>query len=608
MHVLCFLAENALRTVSRDEIFRHVWPDTAVSDEVLTVAISTIRRALDDDARSPRFIRTLTKRGYKCLVRPVALPGIEASGLPSPLPHGTASLTGSPRQLPQPPAAPHGGPASSDGKRSGKRRVRVLGALTISALLALGVFLARAGREEPERPGRVRSIAVLPLAYYSSDETRRYVADGLTEELTTSLAKIEGLEVASRGSAVLSARSSPPKPLSEMARELGVEALLEGAIQVEQDRFRLHVQLIDAVTEHHLWAEDYDRPLADLLDTQAELAADVARAISGRATSVATRPLADPEAYDLYLKARYFRNLETDGGLAEGAAILERVVARSPRFASAHAALAETLLLQIERGGLSAAAGFGRVKVAADRALALDPDLASAHLARAAVAFSADWDFGLAERSFLRSLERDPDDLLSLKWYARFLTAMGRHERALSVSRRIQELDPESYVNLAYVQSLGFAGHYDEALARLGELAAIIPEQRAVRAAYAHVYSQMGLHEEAVEAFLDFLKATGLPEPALQELTATHRRDGPLAVYRALGSEESLIPSTVVKAKLQAILGNYDEAFALLQRAVEARDMNVLWVRVDRSFAPLWPTPRFRELAANIGLPEVPVG
>ena len=568
MHVLGFLADHPERTVAREAIFDHVWPGTAVTDDVLTVAISTLRRALGDDAKNPSFIRTLPKRGYRLLVSPCA------NGKPQ-----------SSKTNPQP----------------DRRRVRYTAMAAGLLLLPLSVVLYQSWKSEGnlDHPS-IRSIVVLPFKDYSEAPTRQHIADGITEALTMRLAKTGNFAVTPRSTAERYGGSGQSH--GQIGRELGVEAILEGSVQVSGGQFRLHAQLIDAQTERYVWAETYDRPLEDILRLQSELAVTVISRIEDRTVPAEEAPTVNPKAYDLYLKARYLRNQASPESVSGAVESLERSIELSPEYAKAHAALAEVLFLQVELGLLPADIGFSKGLESAERALALDPDLPEAHAAKAIAAFGLDWDFVEANQEFELALEGGDQNIVTLKWYVRYLVVMRRFKEAVEVAHRIQEIDPYSYVNLSHVHALSYSGRHEAALDRLREIQSLLPSAPGIHAAYAQIYMRLKRHDDAARSLLDYAEAAQWPAPLLEAIRETFATGGAEATYKYLASEGSPLTSAALRAKFHAMLGENEEALRLLQQSVSSRDMNVLWMDVDSSFDHLRSSARFRELVRELGL------
>ncbi len=567
MDVLCLLADRAQTVVSREAISEHVWPDTIATDDVVTVAVSTLRRELRDDAKHPTFIRTLPKRGYSLLVRPEF-----DSELPA-----------------------------RDGSSSRRTRALLIAGTGVAAV-ALSLALLHSAGDRTSPLESITSIAVVPLENISGDPSQQYLADGITDALTTHLAKRGQLRVAPGASTRRLVQAG--HPIETVALELGVDALLEGSVQVSDRTLRLHVRVVDSDGKRYLWAEEYDRPLEDLFAIQSELVAAVTASIEGRELPVETLAPVSPEAYDLYLKARYLRHRETNEDLVLAAKSLEESIDLSPEFAPAYTLLAESLFTQVERGLLPPAVGFTRGREAAEAALSLDPDFPDAHAAKAIAAFSLDWDFPLAGREFSRAVVDDGDgiSISTLKWYARYLVVVGKPDEALAIAERIQEQDPYSYVNLSHVLALSYAGHYEMALDRLEQLASLLPATPRIHVTYAQVHAQAGNHEDAMRSFLKFAEFMPWPPDPLNAIREAFESGGTEGAWRYLAGPDSPLSSAAFRARFHAMLGNDEIALSLLEEAIADHDMAVLWANADSCFDGLRSSDRFREILGAIGL------
>ena len=573
MDVLCLLARGEGRTVPKERLFKEVWHDAAVTDDVLNVAVSSLRRALDDNARSPVYIETIPKRGYRLLLKPTA--------------------------------------AKEDSLRNWICRPRTAGLLVVASLavviLGLSIF-PRGRRQATEISGTSTqpSIVVLPFSNFS-DQDRQFLADGLTEAVTTRLAKTGRLSVVSRTTA--QRFSGTTRSVREIGEELGVDLVLEGSVQLSGERLILHAQLIDAATDRHLWADEYDRTQRDLLEIQFEVANAVVKLVGGGEDHDPPPSEVAPEAFERYLHARYLRHQGSRESLDQAREKLSTVIRESPRFALGHAALAEALLLSGERGWMPADEASSRARLHAARALVLDPGLAEAHAVLAVAAFVHDWDFHQAGRSFAKAMQANPSDVATLRWYVQFLVASGEQEQALVTTRRIERLDPDSWTSLLHITTLACAGAYEAAVERLARLEQRMAPDAATLFAKAFVLGQMARHDEAAETYLAFAELAGLPLP-VAELRALLGRDGARAVYAHLAGYTGPLSTPTFRARFYSLLGRTDDALDQLDQAIRGRDMSVLWISVDRAFVNLRTRPRFQDLvkATRLGLPPKTTG
>ena len=413
--VLLALLERPGEVVSRQELQHRLWPDdTFVEfDNNLNHAISRLRDALGDSTESPRFIETIPRRGYRFIAALVV--SAAAPEVPAVVPEVVPALAGP------------------------KRRSRVAGAVAVVTIVAAvaGGFYWRQ-RTAPSASS-IRSLAVLPFQNLSGDADQEYFVDGMTEALILELSRIRPLRVISRTSAMHYKTTTKRAP--QIAGELGVDALVEGSVQREGNRVRVTVQLIHAPTDAHLWANSYEREMESILALHRE----VAQAISGeiRSTVVATRPnedratrRIDPDVYQLYLRGRHLLNRQTEPELRQALAYLQQVVERDPTYAPAHAAIATAWDAMAAAGSyVPPREGFPKARAAAERALALDPGLAEAHVRLAGVTELYDWRLDAAETYYKRILEFAPNDTETLQRYSLFLSRTGQGERGSRVGR-----------------------------------------------------------------------------------------------------------------------------------------------------------------------------
>ncbi|MGE5327303.1 MAG: protein kinase domain-containing protein, partial [Deltaproteobacteria bacterium] len=317
---------------------------------------------------------------------------------------------------------------------------------------------------------KIQSIAVLPLANFSGDPKQEYFADGMTDELITNLGKISSLRVISRTTAMRFKGTT--KTLPEIARQLNVDAIVEGSVQCSGDRVRISAQLIEARREKHLWAESYERELRDVLALQSEVARAITHEISATVTvdeleRLATAHAVNPEAYRLYLEGRYQFSKRTPSAFKKSLQLYKRALKLDPDYALAYAGLAESYgILPFYGGGLPKSS-FPKARETAQKALALDDSLSEGHAALGFVLFYGNWIWMAAEKEFKRAIEIKPNYVIVHHWYAEYLSAMGRHEEAIAEVKRAQELDPLSPLLLAVGGEANiFAGRYDEAVAQ----------------------------------------------------------------------------------------------------------------------------------------------
>lgn len=449
-----------------------------------------------------------------------------------------------------------------------------------------------------------RSIAVLPFANLSPDPEHEYFSDGVTEEILTSLAKIDGLKVISRTSVMRYKGAS--RSLREIGRELGVASILEGSVRHAGGRVRITAQLVDAASDAHLWAERYDRDLEDILAIQTDVAERIVEALQGRLSAQDRARLegpttADRTAYEETLKGRWFANRRTPGDLARAVQHFERAIAADPGYAPAYAglAIASVLTFHWERPGSRSARD--RAMEAAARSIEIDPRHGDAWAARAMVRiFDRDWS--AAEADFRRAVEASPGDAQTRQWFAHLLACLGRYEEANAEIERALELDP---LSLAVITESGnvfmMARRYDDALARYRQAIDLDPAFKPVRYKLFEAYLALGRMQEAA--------CEALSLELVDAKSADPRDTGPAAERRFL---ESLLAHAGRNfwplfhiATTKAALGRFEEALDDLEAARDAGDWYLVRAAVSPHCDPLRSEPRFAAFLASIGLADV---
>jgi len=459
---------------------------------------------------------------------------------------------------------------------------------------------------------KIESIAVLPLANLSGDPEQEYFADGMTEELITNLGKISALRVISRTSVMR--YKGTKKPLPEIARELNVDAVVEGTVQRSGNRVRITANLLHAPTDQHLWAESYERDLRDTLALQSEVAQDITNKIQIKVTPqqqarlASARPV-NPEAHELYLKGRYEWNKRTEQGLKKGLQYFEEAIAKDPNYAPAYAGLADSYHLLADSGFLPARDVDPKAKAAALKALEIDGDLADAHASLAILLADFDRDWTSAEREYRRAIELNPGYATAHHFYALLLSALARHDEALREIEEARKLDPLSVrINANVGLVLYFARRYDAAIEQVRKALELEPNDEASHEYLGWAYLQKGMHQEAVA---EFQKAANQRSGALAPLAGlaeayaiAGKRDDAhrlLNQLKALSGQTHVVPYLI--ADIYVGLGEREEAFAWLERAFEAHDPPLVWLKVDPDLDPLRSAPRFQDLLRRMNFP-----
>ena len=462
----------------------------------------------------------------------------------------------------------------------------------------------------------IRSLAVLPLRDLSS-ETQESFADGMTEELISNLARFGAIQITSRTSAM--SYKGTKKRIPEIARELNVDAIVEGSVTRSAGRVHVTAQLIDAASDKNLWAETYDRELGDVLALESELAQGIARAIrlqlspheEARFAKEAVGRRVDPAAHDAYMRGRYFWNKRDKEGFARALVEFQAATDADPLYAAAYAGLADTYN-QLGYNNLQAPGdAFPKAKAAATKALELDPGLAEAHASIGYVKMYYDWDFAGAERDFQEAIRLSPNYAPAHQWYAYLSTClerpMGESVGHAETARRLDPLSPSSYTDLAFV--LFYYGKLDEALENVNAALALDPKFPLSYFWLARIYTNEKRFADAQAALekTEFL-STWTPTMAARGIldAAWNRPEEArkvLAEFAAMGRAGKYV-SPYATAGIHAWLGEKDEALLLLEAAYRERTHWMLWLRRDPRWNPLRDDPRFKDLTKRVGLPS----
>jgi TolB-like protein/DNA-binding winged helix-turn-helix (wHTH) protein/Tfp pilus assembly protein PilF len=580
--VLRYLVERPGRLVTREELLHEVWADVTVTDESLTKCIADIRKALSDDAQE--IIRTVTRRGF------IFQPEVREVQTPSP-------------------EAPQLERASAGRWSLGRRALLLAGAV----LLILGAGLVwLQGREHWfGRRAAFEAIAVLPFESLSDGADQQYLAEGITQALITGLGQASPLRVIARTS--VNQYQKPKKSLQEIAEELKVDVVVEGTIAQSGNRIRVTASLIQVSPEKHLWAHSYERDLRDALALQNEVAGAIADEIQGKLTPQqrsrlgSDRPV-NPEAQIAYWKARYFLNGRRSEETARKAIeYSEQAVRIDPAWGQAQAALAMSYVMLGNLGEVPSEVE-PRARMAAERAIALDDELAEAHTALSEVLFFR-WDWAGTEREARRAISLNPSDALAYNRLANYLAAVGRADESVAAIKRARQLDPFSFrINRDVGKLLYFARRYDEALGELRQAGDMQPDSSAVDVWIVKSYLKKGLADEAITMDMRIHERDGFSADSLDALRAAYARKGSLGYWTKLkevklqGSDSGGTDYAYDLTEIETYLDNKHEAFHWLEKHYQDHGIYILWIKVDPSLDPLRSNPRFSALLQRIGL------
>ncbi len=613
LHLLIFLVQNQGRLIERRELLTAVWGDVFVTDHVLNRSIGQIRKVLGDDPKEPRYIETVPTLGYRFIAAVQAETEVDAEEAATP---STAASEDADIQLAPLAASVVAGslvasPASEATlpKRHAEvprlRRLILAGFLCLAAILCVWLRFWRVHAETP-----IRSLAVLPLDDLSPGAREDYFADGMTDELITELARIPGLRVVSRTSVMQDKGSR--KPLAQIARELNVDAIVEGSVVRSGARIRIIAQLIDVRSDRHLWAHTFEESSGDILSLQDNVAREIAIQTRSVLTPAAQAELTNaravsPEAHDDYLRGLYFIQ-RRDGDLA--VSYFRKAIELQPDYGAANAGLAEAEVTQVLANGQRAAEVMPSAIAAAKRAIELDPLSGQAYTALGAIDAVYLYDWNAAERNLRKGIELSPSNADAEIWYAVYLTSVGRPADAVNAMQRAIALDPLSFwANRLLGSMLYYARRYDESIAALNRAAEIAPDRFAyVHGWYSENYELQGRYNEAVESDLEDL-ATRLSPHDAASLRSAFQSGGWSAYQQA--RIKILLPHSMNECLMNPIatsyarLGNFDEAFRWLNHDLDNRCGKTIFdISADPRLDKLRQDPRFAPLRRRANLPQ----
>jgi TolB-like protein/DNA-binding winged helix-turn-helix (wHTH) protein/Flp pilus assembly protein TadD len=603
--VLRVLLERHGEIVTRDELKRKLWPaDTFVDfDDGLNTAVRKIRDALGDSAEKPSYIETIPRRGYRFVGR---LADVAPAILPSPVEGSRGSVEPDKANV----AAASSYAAEANQKTFFSRHRRVLLAAVV-ALAAISVALAlyRGSAKGAKQPP-IRSLAVLPLKNLSGDPTQEYLADGITEGLIGRLSGIHNLRVISRTSVMRLKDTHLSVP--EIAKTLQVDAIVEGSVIREGSRIRVHAQLIRAATDEHFWSEAYDRELRDVLSLQSDVAQSIARRVEVTITGeeqarLSSARTVNPEAYEAYLKGRYYWNKRTADSMPKAALYFEQAISRDPGYGAAYSGLADCNSGLAWHGFMSPAEVLPKAYAAAQKAVEIDPQSAEAH-ASLALVLDHKWDWAGAEAEFKRALELNPQYANAHHWYGDYLSIQGRHDEAQVEAKRALELDP---LNLMIGTWVGFryylARRYDGAMEQSRNTVDLDPNFAAAHLILGESYVQQGKHKEALDELEKAASLSGgsplyTAQVAVSLALAGEKKEA-LRVIRELrniSTKRYVSPYGI--AQIYAALNDKQQTYNWLETAYRDRAVWMSYLAVDPVFDSIRSEVRFRDLLHRLGL------
>ena len=575
LRLLLYLIQNRGRLVRKQELLDAVWADTVVSESALTRSVGLLRKTLDDDSREPRFIETVPTAGYRFVAHVETTAAAEPAGMEPLTP---------PAPSPRPPTPPR--------PRSHFR----LAAILIACLALLAVAWLFATRR-PSAP--IRSLAVLPLNNLSGDPSQEYFADGMTDELITELARIPNLRVVSRTSVM--ARKGTRRPLPEIARELNVDAIVEGSTVRSGNRIRITAQLIDARTDRHLWAQSFEGNASDVLALQDSVAAQIASQARLVLAPPPPRPAVNPAAHDAYLRGRYFFNKQDFPHSIES---FKQAIDLDPGYASAHAGYASALEAATTYNIGTPQQLIPKAIAAAQRAIQLDPRNGEAYTELGSAQTIYEWDWNAAEQNLTRGISLNPSDSIAEFKYSVYLDAVGRPQDAVTHMRRALQLDPLSFlVTRRLGVALYYDRQYDAALVQLNRSAEMEQGSGSIEHYVSLIYEQKGNEVEAVQHDLMALREVQ-PQIDTAALLGWYRQHGWQAYWRA--RTRALLTTSAGSCTAYEIgiddlrVNELDHAFQSFQHAIDNHCFFMTFIRVDPLFDPVRHDSRYAALLTRM--------
>ena len=609
LDTLLTLVEHRGQVVTKDDLMKAVWPDTVVEENNLTQQIAMLRKVLGERAKEHRYIVTVPGRGYSFVAK-VSAPAngdtdlIVEQHLRSRITVDVEDehekdlliLTEDVRYLP-------GGPPIT--KRNWGLRSAILSLSGLFVGLALLVFWFSSHRVQPQERGEIkRSIAVLPFKPLNSDPTNDYLSTGMADTLIARLSNIRQISVRPTSAVIKYAGQS--QDAQTIGRELGVDSVLEGTVQRAGERVRVTVQLVNVQDRNPLWAKSFDEKITDIFAVQDTISGQVAQAMMVRLNPDEQRQLRkreteNVEAYQEYLKGRYFWNKRNAEGLTKSLDHFQQAVNLDPNYAQAYAGVADanTLVASYRVDPFHPDEAFQRAKAAAIKALSIDETLAEAHASLAMIKTRYDHDDSGAEAEFKRAIQLNPRYATAHHWYSEYLAMSGREPEALAEIKWAQELDPlSSVINTTLGERLFFARRYDEAITQLRKTLEIAPDFASAHFVLGMALEQKGGLEEAIS---ELQKANGtgaVNSSAAASLGHTYalagHQDKARRILRELLAEKNTEPYQI--AMVYQGLGDKNQAIIWLTRIRDKGGELKMLLRLDPRLDNLRSEPRFQEL------------
>jgi TolB-like protein/DNA-binding winged helix-turn-helix (wHTH) protein/Tfp pilus assembly protein PilF len=607
--VLRYLIEQRGRVVEKQELFERIWQDSFVTDYALAREIKEIRRALSDDAAAPRYVETVHKRGYRFIAElqeaEEKLSSVTENAAPAAAPPPSLDPAGDRAacELAAIPLRAEKEEHLTSPPSQSRRRAAIWGSVSLLTLTVMSVGLYLYFRPAP----RLESLAVLP---FSADLPTEYLADGITESLINNLSRLSHLRVTARATA-FSFKGKEANP-QQVGQALNVSTVLTGRVALRDDSLTVQVDLVDAATGTQMWGERYQRKLSDIFAVEEEIGRQIAEKLRLRLSGEEQRQLArrytdNAEVYQLYLQGLYLFNKKTEAAVYQAVDYFEQATAKDLNYAPAWPALANCYLMLSAKEGPSEL--LPKAKAAVVRAIEIDSNLAEAHVSLGHLKWVYELDKAGAESELEQALKLNPNSAFVHYAYGRVLTDTGRFDEALAQAKQAIELDPLSIQyrkSVAYILLL--SRRYDEAIAEYRKLIVIAPEFPQAQRELGLAYEQKRMYQEA---FDQLQKTYEMPENygrTMLRADVGHlyavwgkRTEAQQVLAELLRQSEQSYVSAYDIAVIYAGLGDAEQAFVWLDKAIEQRPFWLCWLKLDPRFDGLRRDPRFRDLLQRIG-------
>jgi TolB-like protein/DNA-binding winged helix-turn-helix (wHTH) protein len=599
LKILALLLEHAGEVVGREELRENIWPDGTFVDfeHGLNTAIRKLRRALDDDAANPELIETIPRIGYRFIGT------VTSNGHESNLSDSSASAVASEQSIAPTQSAAF---TTSRSKHWGLIGTTVVVVIGISAFFGWKVF---SSTRHPITSKVIHSVAVLPLENLTGNPDQEYLVDGLTDSLITNIARIRSLAVISRTSVM--AYKNTRKPMREIARELNVDAVVEGSVSESNGIVRVNAQLVRGDSDTHLWAGQFEGDLKDVLRLQSEVTESIATQIHAEITpsNQPDAPLnlgVNSQAYEPYLRGEYFLNKRDNDAFATAIGYFQQAIAADPNFAQAYSGLADCYILLVLNG--APPDGFEKARAAAEHSLSLDDRLPEAHATLGSLDALYDHKWPDAEHEFQNAIELNPSFATAHQWYAvLYLAPLGRLDEALVEIEKAHELDPLSAIILT---DRGFVHYlrreYSAAIVDFQKTLELDPTFVPAHFRLANAYEKLGRFDEDMKqreaiARIDKSKL----RPSAEDIEKAYQAGGFRAFQKALDTDYSKFDSVNAGfGKLRASEGDINGAFQIFFKITEKHDTGLFYILVEPEFDPIRSDPRYEKLLQQVGLPS----